>query len=259
MSVDAALLHACDVNYWHGDAVLFGASLRGEVIESHALHLCCCGFPAADFNRLRLKHADDLPASLARGEAWFGERGLPWRVELRSELEAECADALLARGYSRVRETPGMVLAPIRDGGGEVPGLEIRRVEADADLERFQRTAFEGFGLPGQLGPLFITPAMRALPGVELFLGLVDGDPVATSCLVVSPGVAGIYWVSTLEAQRGRGLGEALTWAAVRAGIEAGCPVASLQASEMGAPVYARMGFETPLRYALWDPPPRSD
>ena len=174
MGLDRALLHACDVNYWHGDAVLFGSSARGEVLDSQSLHLCCCGFPAADFNRLRLKHADDLLASLERGEAFFRERALPWRVELRSELEPACAEALREAGYARVGETPGMVLAPIRDGGRALPGLEIRRVASDADLERFQRAAFEGFGLPAQLGPLFITPAMRALPGA------VDGGLTST-------------------------------------------------------------------------------
>lgn len=253
--MDASTLHACDVNYWWGDAVLFGTSLRGEVQESNALHLCSCGFPARDFNRLRLKHADDLPASLERGEAWFRERKLPWKVELRHDLEAACAPLLRERGFRRLGEVPGMVLAPIRAEAPEVPGLEIRPVADDADLVRFQTTALQGFGFPGEIGRFFITPEMRALPGVTLYLGLVEGEPAATSCLVRTPDVAGVYWVSTLEAHRGCGIGEAMTWAAVRGGVEAGCRVASLQASEMGAPLFARLGFETPLRYVGYAPP----
>ena len=59
--------------------------------------------------------------------------------------------------------------------------------------------------------------------------------------------------MATLEARRGRGLGEAITWEAVKAGIAAGCELASLQASALGRPVYERMGFETPLHYVHFE------
>jgi predicted acetyltransferase len=84
----------------------------------------------------------------------------------------------------------------------------------------------------------------------------MDGEPACTSSMVPTPGVAGIYWVATLQAHRKRGLGEAITWAAVRAGVASGCPVASLQASAAGEPVYARMGFETPVHYVKYGRPP---
>jgi hypothetical protein len=48
---------------------------------------------------------------------------------------------------------------------------------------------------------------------------------------------------------RRRGYGEALTWAAVAGGQRAGCTIASLQASALGKPVYARMGFSDVLGY----------
>jgi GNAT superfamily N-acetyltransferase len=84
---------------------------------------------------------------------------------------------------------------------------------------------------------------------VRLYAGRVDGELVATSMLVVTGAVGGIYWVATDEAHRGRGYGEALTWAAVAGGRDAGCRIASLQASKMGRPVYARMGFAHVLDY----------
>ena len=83
------------------------------------------------------------------------------------------------------------------------------------------------------------------LAKTPLLLPISDGEPVCTSALVRNADVAGIYFVATLEDFRGRGA--AVTWEAARDGIEHGCRFASLQASELGRPVYERMGFDTPL------------
>jgi GNAT superfamily N-acetyltransferase len=87
----------------------------------------------------------------------------------------------------------------------------------------------------------------------------MDGDElgalVATSLVVATGAVAGIYWVATQEEHRGRGFGAAITWAAVAGGRALGCRVASLQASKAGQPVYARMGFAHVLDYEWLHPP----
>ena len=85
---------------------------------------------------------------------------------------------------------------------------------------------------------------------MRFYVGTLDKEPVATSLVIADGAVAGIYWVATREGWRRRGLGEALTWAAVRGGAERGCTVASLQASELGRPVYERMGFRLVVEYA---------
>lgn len=243
----------CDANLYLSNALLFGTSARGEVAESHDLALTSCGLPAADLNQAYLKRPEgDVPAALERARAWFAPRGLPWVACVRDDREGACAAALADAGFERVGDVPGMALAPLRDGAPPRDDLEIRAVRSPADLEAFQRTAFEGFGYPSALGPLFLTETLRRRPGVELYLGLVDGTPAATSLLAATGHVAGIYYVATLEPHRRRGLGEALTWAAVRGGLQRGCRIASLQASRLGEPVYARMGFATVLRYAKY-------
>ncbi len=253
--MDAALLHACDVNLWLADTLFFGGSLKGEVVEVHDLHLTSCGFPTAEFNRAFLKKPDgDLSAAIARAEAHFARLELPFFFTVRSDWEDRCAAALRGAGYEPQGGAPAMLLDPVRDGSQEIAGLDIARVRSAQELVPFQETAFEGFGLPVQFGRLFLTEQLLAAPGAELYLGRVDGEPVSTSCLVPSSGVAGVYWVATLETHRGRGLGEALTWAAVRGGQLKGCRAASLQASEMGEPVYKRMGFRTTVQYLKYGP-----
>jgi GNAT superfamily N-acetyltransferase len=92
-------------------------------------------------------------------------------------------------------------------------------------------------------------------PRWRSYVGYADGQPVATSALLITGDVAGVYWVATAEAFRGRGYGEAMTWHVVREGAAAGCRVAALQASDMGRPVYERMGFRYVAGYRTFVPP----
>jgi GNAT superfamily N-acetyltransferase len=78
-----------------------------------------------------------------------------------------------------------------------------------------------------------------------MFLGSIDGQDVATSMAVVTGGLVGVYNVQVRPDFRSRGLGRAMTQAALAAGSRHGCTAATLQSTEMGLPVYERMGFTT--------------
>ena len=62
----------------------------------------------------------------------------------------------------------------------------------------------------------------------------------------------GVYMVATLPEERGKGYGVALTAAAIEAAPHL---PAVLQASDMGQPVYRRLGFQDISSYALWYKP----
>src|SRR6185369_4396008 len=100
-----------------------------------------------------------------------------------------------------------------------------------------------GFGLPVDLCHRVISKTLIDTPGVAVFTGLIERQPVSTAMLAVTDGVAGVYNVATADPNRGRGYGAALTWAAVAEGARRGCRIASLQSSPLGLPVYERMGF----------------
>ena len=79
---------------------------------------------------------------------------------------------------------------------------------------------------------------------------------VAAAALFVGAGVAGIYNVCTVPEARGRGIAGAVTAAALDEGAARGCRLAVLGSSEMGYPVYRRLGFRDVSRlrsYALAD------
>jgi ribosomal protein S18 acetylase RimI-like enzyme len=194
--------------------------------------------------RLRKRPLDEAVA-----EARHRLDGVPgvWWVGPDSDPGVE--DGLLARGLEAGSILP--VMAIELDNIPEVSGpagLVIEQLTDTATLTEYVQAYSGPFSIPETaLAAVVDAESERNEPA--RFVGRIDGQTVATSELFVSHGVAGIYWVSTLEQQRGQGIGAALTAAALRAGRERGLRVATLQASGLGQPVYRRLGFTTVSRY----------
>jgi ribosomal protein S18 acetylase RimI-like enzyme len=89
------------------------------------------------------------------------------------------------------------------------------------------------------------------------YLVRIDGAPVASATLFVHGQSAGIYNVATLPAARGRGIGSAVTLAALRDGVAMGARVGVLHASDMAQSVYRRLGFIDCPRWGCFREPQR--
>jgi GNAT superfamily N-acetyltransferase len=242
--MDERLRRLSDWNFRVSMAWLFGNSERGEVVDRRDALIVSCGLPVPEHNWSFPKSPlQDAEATIEAALGYFGQRGLGHQFLVRDHLERELAPPLEAARFRHAKSTPAMMLAPIPEPGPRPPALAIREVTTREDLVRFRDTAFEGFGLPVPAAKLFLTEPMLDLPTVRFYLGCVQDEPAASAALVATGEVAGVYWVATREAFRGRGFGTAMTWAAIRGGLELGCRKASLQASEAGLPVYERMGF----------------
>ena len=242
---DAELLHQADLDYYRSHALFLTSTPLGEVADSRDLVSANCGAPFSQFNLAILKPPLlDLAAAIERGEQYFAARGLPFRFSVRSDFRERCARRLSDAGYCETAPLPSMLLREIPPTPALPPELEIRAVRSPADAEQFRAVAERGFGMPAGMGSLALSAAVIEHPDTELYLGCVEGVPVATTLLQMSNRVAGIYFVACEEGQRRRGYGEALTWAGIAGGAARGATIASLQASELGRPVYARMGFD---------------
>jgi GNAT superfamily N-acetyltransferase len=249
-------LSAFDRNRLEANRIFMGLSDTGEYVEERDVAIASCGLPVEALNWGFLKPPYDAPlATAATVRSYFDRRRLPFRLAFRAEARRELAELECAGWRHEADPTPGMALA-IPVAFPEAPeALSIRQVRTSDEMVAFREAAFRGFGYPVPAARLFINERFLSLPRVRLHAGFVGDEVVATSILIATDAVAGIYWVATLEEQRGRGYGAALTWAAVAGGRELGCRVASLQASKMGCPVYARMGFEHVLDYEYLHPP----
>jgi ribosomal protein S18 acetylase RimI-like enzyme len=231
--------HADEVNLIAASRAWALACATGDAWEDDGIHVVSSGAKMRSFNGAYVTNAEGAKA-LGRACAYFAERGVPFRARVRDNVVID-AGTLAAAGLRERGGIPSLLLSPIPTGAARA--VEIRRVSDGETLRHHVEVIASAF--EWQADELAAVFSMRLLDDSawQGYIGYVDGRPAATSQLYVTEGTAGIYYVATLELHRRRGLGEALTWHAVRSGAAMGCKVATLQASEMGQPIYERMGF----------------
>lgn len=247
----AALLDAADENFvvhaTHALAGRAGVRLRRE---PH-LVLVDSGIASDTFNvacRFRLSSASARTRAREALE-FFGQGGRPFTFWLLpgyspSELPFVLEDA----GLVAVGIEAAMALDLSRVGRyAPVEGLEIRRVTGRDDLRWFADITSANSTPPDPyVGAYYDLTQHAFLDGASpprLYLGCLEGRPVATAELTIAGGVAGLYNVSTLGAFRGRGVGSALTDHCLSEAQRLRLSTAVLQASLEGEPVYRRLGF----------------
>jgi GNAT superfamily N-acetyltransferase len=139
-------------------------------------------------------------------------------------------------------------------------GLQVQRVTSPAGLDGYRQVLSLGFGE----GPTEAAWVCKVFERIGLednswhhFLGLLDGEPVATASVFLAAGVAGLYFVCTVPAHRGRGIGAAISHVPLASARDLGYRIGVLGASSMGYGVYERLGFRDvcDVQVYEWSPP----
>jgi GNAT superfamily N-acetyltransferase len=131
--------------------------------------------------------------------------------------------------------------------------FEINDVQNETDLQDFKQVFIDGYEMPATMAEGWVQSAREFGIGKtpwRLVLGRLNGQPVATNIIVNGGGVSGVFGIAVVPSARGKGIGTAIT---LRPLLEArdreGYHYAVLFSSEMGTPVYERIGFRmTPTR-----------
>lgn len=153
--------------------------------------------------------------------------------------KARTTTAMIGRDLHLVPELPlpsGLTLRSVRrcpdDPAGGVALRDAVAVAIRADPSEGDPAALEGY--------------LSALPSAMQLFAAVDGDGVvrATSGFGVFERWAHVLFVNTEPGSRRRGIGRAMTAAALRAALAAGAQRACLDASDVARPIYERLGFE---------------
>ena len=222
----------------------------GEVREFGSVVAFLTGLPIAFFNGCLAMGGD--PADVNRAIDWMLGRHVPYLLWMDSdEAAAGLGDLARRRGLrAEPWALPGMVL-----GQPVVPPAPPPRVRVEPASHQAWLAIVASNGIPPDLAERLFTPSFAADPDVALFTGYLDDVPVGTAVAIRTGQVSGVYAVVTAPPARRQGVGTAAAWAAVNAGRAWGCDLAALQATEMGFSSYARMGFETVVRYATFASP----
>ena len=255
---EVELAAAADANLATTWAAL-GRAMGADVVELGSTSLVATGLPLAFFNGAFVGAPPDDPEHLvAEAIRFFSTRDVPWLQWVRTGVSPATIDAGVKAGLRHAGGPPAMGLEPIPAPSTPPAELSIEIATTESSLRDHASMLRDGFGMPQEFVDRLVQPGLLDDSSIAVFVGRVDETPVSCSLLATSASTAGVYNVATPAEFRGKGYGEALTWAAVAEGARRGCTNATLQASDSGYPVYRRMGFVDLGRYVQLEGPPRT-
>jgi GNAT superfamily N-acetyltransferase len=237
------------------------AQMPGAIVRrSGGVAVLLTGHPLRLFNQVLVTDDPVEPGALEAAVMLARGRGDRFVVNLRADFDDRHLPAVEALGLVLAAPEPwmpGMALEPVpAAGGAPAPaGHEIRRVADAAGIADHCRSAAAGFEMPIEWLEAVMTEEMLGKSDAAVYAGYTDGEPVTAGLGVRTGRTIGVYNIATVPAARGRGYGAAMTMRVVDDGAAAGCDIAILQASDMGKPIYERLGFRTVVEYMAWVDP----
>ncbi len=244
-------------------------AVGGEIAERDGVLLCSGGtwIPVNFNNAWRTIDTVQARTCLDLADEFFSRLGCGYSVKVRKGVEADndLEEACRERGLA-IFDEPAPQMACGRRLEAILPEdcrIEVVETEADvADLATVTGAAYGTYGLPEGEAQIAFGNAAALLAAPHVFSVVVRRrrQAVAAAMGLASHGIAGLYWVGTMPAARGQGLGAAVTAAITNEALERGADAVTLQASVMGRPIYERLGYETLYHYAnyvCWSPPGR--
>jgi GNAT superfamily N-acetyltransferase len=221
------------------------------------------GLPFDWVNQVLIERDEATPAGVLAGVAIARERGDEFVVRLRPGIDDRFIPILTKAGLALAgaeTSTTGMVAFPIEVEAMARPAppeLEIRRVTNAAGIDVHREVVTAGFGSDPAVALGTACIGLLDRPECLTYVGHADGEPVVSGLGWRTGRTIGVYSIATIPSARRRGFGAAMTARVVADGRAAGCDVAALQASEMGRPIYERLGFRTVVSYAAYIDPIR--
>lgn len=191
--------------------------------------------------------AAGLAAAYDEIAAAYDDAGIEaWTVWV-PDTEPAVADMLAARGHVLDSDPEAMILdLDTVERPPEPPGFTT-----EVDARTIARINDAAYGLPGSFERAL--SGMRRGDDVHFYAAGEGGEP--SSCLMAFDhgGDCSIWLVATLPQARGNGLARALMGRALADGRERGCTTSTLEATDLGRPVYERLGYRSLGEIQMWE------
>jgi len=199
------------------------------------------------FNTALYEDADAMVASIDQLDDIYLEAGVEaWTVWL-PEADAPVVQALEAAGHV-LDATPRAMAMPIGELRAPEPDPELEiREEPDYELLSSLNEVAYGFA-PGEF------PVMRGdLAAFRIYLGSIGGKTVGCAAAFTHGTDCEITFVAVLPEGRGRGISGRLMARALTDAAEQGLETTTLQSSQLGYPVYVKLGYADYGELQMWE------
>jgi len=259
------VLDACDRNLASYLEFLASTSAGGRVERGDG-YLCFAGaheYPGTYTNGvIRTDEASGgrTPAELlARADAFFGSLGRSYVAWVRTHRDADLDRELQRRGVfvrPPAEGSEAVVMERHEFEPGPTPdGVRVAEADDDDQLREFLLLVASCYSMPeAELGlaegVLFSVESLRH-PDNHVYVArdLETGALLGGVTVYVSGQVGYLAWAVTDPLARGRGIGRFLFRHAAREAFAADASIAWGVASQVGAPIWRSIGFETVSRY----------
>jgi GNAT superfamily N-acetyltransferase len=193
---------------------------------------------------------DISPNEIEDIRSFYGQIPFRWFVDARDK---QIIATLEQQRFEHQTSYPAMIMdldkVKIETYG---TGIELQEVSSHS-LEAWLSIVCTSYSIKDQdQFAHFITYLIERadISRLRFYIGLYQGVPATASMTIQHGDTLGLHWVATLPEYRGKGLGFAISHKPLLDAVDAGCKQAILLASDMGKPVYERIGFK---EYALYN------
>ncbi len=221
------------------------------MLERDGLVLSLTNVPEPSLNTAYVEREPADPAgTLAWAEEEMARRGHPFGLDYLPGRWPSLDRAVRTAGFQRLLSRPVMVAETSAVPDVPVPnGIRIETVERPQDALALARADSAAFGTRREISERAFAPALVGVEGARGFVAWQRAEPLGCAVAQEGSGATGVFGVGVVPEARRRGIGAALTIAAVRAFP---ADLAWLVPSEMARRLYERLGFRDLETWEVW-------
>lgn len=178
-----------------------------------------------------------------------------WLCEdlLDSGLRRRARQTLADFGLRAISHPPGMIAPALLPPLHRLPQVDLQPVAEASQRRAFTELTSVAFEIPYAVAYAVYSQEMAWAGDYHGFVGMAGGQPVSIVAVVPSGNVLGVYSLATHPTHRRQGYGEATMRAALaEMSRRTGIGQVVLQSTEIGYPLYRRMGFRDATRFSVY-------
>lgn len=212
------------------------------------------GVAVSDLNYACISNPD-FPVKIAESAieeaiSFFSVDGMPLRWCLTATAGSQAIETkILARGFKKTSDVSCMAVDLGNLNEVKSPAdFGFNPVEDNSQLETWAEISSMGFGYDPDVRKKYIEMVRNFDIDYNhqlfIYIGYLMAKPVATSMLYVGEGIAGLYWISSIQETGAEDLDTVMAYRTMMEAKRMGYPMAFLQSSAKTVKFHQRLGFE---------------